>query len=496
MNKTFNINLGGYPFSIDEDAYDYVRRYLASIRQHFSASEGCEEILYDIEVRMAELFQEHLGSRQIIGMKEVDEVIAIMGKPEDFGAEPIVDNASAYARQRGGSGRIQTGKRFFRNPDDKKLGGVCSGIAAYFGVEDPLWIRLLFIALLFTGGFGVITYLILWILVPEASTTADKLAMKGEPATIENIAKAVEDEFNELGERINEWGSDSGKKKSNESAASGIKGFLSSAVNFIGQVAGAIITLVVALIKILVVFIGAVIILVLLALIIALTAASSIVFPFIGTFTSVDGFNSYFLLISAFLLVGIPLFAVILTGIRLVSRYRPARITYTIMTVVWITAIISASYFASSSVREYTAKATETSTSVHYIQSPDIIINVPSAYDDFSGMHFGDVIINEGDSIMIRDVSFEVMPSQDSLIYIEKTVSSRGRNKNAAKESLSSIQHSIKVAGNEISFLEYLSISEDSKFRNQAVDYIIKIPASKNIVYKGEARDILNDNVY
>lgn len=364
MNKTFNINLGGYPFSIDEDAYDYIRRYLASIRQHFSASEGCEEILYDIEVRMAELFQEHLGSRQIIGMKEVDEVTAIMGKPEDFGAEPIVDNASAYARQRGGSGRIQTGKRLFRNPDDKKLGGVCSGIAAYFGVEDPLWIRLLFIGLLFTG-FGAISYLILWILVPEASTTADKLAMRGEPATIENIAKAVEEEFNELGERINEWGSDSGKKKSDGTAASGIKGFLTNAVNFIGQVSGVIITLVLALIKILGVFIGAVIILVLLALIIALTAAASVMFPFIGTFTSADYFNSYLLLISGFLLIGIPLFAVILTGIRLVSKFRPARITYTIMAVAWIAAIISASYFASSSVREYTVRATETSTSVH-----------------------------------------------------------------------------------------------------------------------------------
>jgi len=320
--------------------------------------------------------------------------------------------------------------------------------------------------------------------------------MRGEPATIENIAKAVEEEFNELGERINEWGSDSGKKKSDEAALSGVKGFLSNAVNFIGQISGVIITLIVALIKILGVFIGAVIILVLLALIIALTAAASVTLPFIDTFAPVDGVTTYVLLISGFLLIGIPLFAVILTAIRLVSKFRPARITYTIMAVVWIAAIISTSYFASSSVREYTAKATETSTSVHYIQSPDIIINVPSEYDNFSGIHFGDVIINEGDSIMIRDVSFEVMPSQDSLIYIEKTVSSRGKNKNAAKETLSSIQHSIKVAGNEISFSEYLSISEDSKFRNQAVDYIIKIPASKNIVYKGEARDILNDNVY
>lgn len=495
MNKTFNINLGGFPFSIDEDAYDYVRRYLASIRQHFSASEGCEEILYDIEVRMAELFQEHLGSRQIIGMKEVDEVIAIMGKPEDFGAEPIVDNTSAFARQRGGSGRIQTGKRLFRNPDDKKLAGVCSGIAAYFGIEDPLWIRLLFIALLFTG-FGVITYFILWILVPEASTTADKLAMKGEPATIENIAKAVEEEFNELGERINEWGSNPGKKKSDGTAASGIKGFLTGIVNAIGQIASAIIPVLVLLVKILVAFISAVFVIVLLALIVGLSAAASVSLPFLSAFTPDDNFNTYLFIISVFLLIGVPLFAVILAGSRLVFKFRPARKTYTVMTVVWVAAIIVASFFASSSVREFKARATETSTSVHYIQSPEIIVNVPDEYDDFSGVHFGDVIINEGDSIIIRNVSFEVMPSQDSLIYIEKTVSSRGKNKNAAKESLSDIRHNVKVAGNEISFSEFLCISEGAKFRNQAVNYIIKVPVTKNIVYKGEARDILNDNVY
>ncbi len=213
MNKTFNINLGSYPFAIDEDAYNYIQNYLDTIRRHFSTSDGCDEILYDIEVRMAELFDEHLKGRAIISMKEVDEVIMIMGKPEDFGAEPMSEQHSySSARGRKSDSKINTGKRLFRDPDDKKVAGVCSGIAAYFGIEDPLWIRLVFAMLLFTG-MGAVTYIVLWALVPEAKSSSDKLAMRGEPATIENIAKVVETELSELGDKISEWSKDLGSKK-------------------------------------------------------------------------------------------------------------------------------------------------------------------------------------------------------------------------------------------------------------------------------------------
>src|SRR5690606_25479844 len=214
MNKTVSINLGGFPFNINEDAYDYIHQYLESIRHHFSNSEGCDEILYDIEVRMAELFQEHLKGRTIVSMKEVDEVIQVMGKPEDFGAESIDQNTAYQTREKSQSkGSIKMGKRLFRNPDDQKLAGVCSGIAAYFGIEDPVWIRLLFVLFTFFGGFGVMTYLIFWFVVPEAVTSSDKLAMKGEPTTVENIAKKVEEEISELGDRISEWGKEFGSKK-------------------------------------------------------------------------------------------------------------------------------------------------------------------------------------------------------------------------------------------------------------------------------------------
>ena len=204
MNKVLNINLGGMPFTIDEDAYDHLRTYLKTIHKHFSSSEGYEEITADIEARMAELFQEKLGNRPIVTLADVKHVIAIMGTPEDFGAESIGEDAPKS--DSGKRWEFKTGKRLFRNPDDSVVGGVCSGIAAYFGIQDPVWVRLAFILLTVSGGFGIPLYLILWAVLPEAKTASDRLAMRGEPANVSNIGRIIEEELSYMSKKMGELG--------------------------------------------------------------------------------------------------------------------------------------------------------------------------------------------------------------------------------------------------------------------------------------------------
>jgi phage shock protein PspC (stress-responsive transcriptional regulator) len=220
MNKVLNINLGGIPFIIDEGAYNYLSNYLQSIRNHFSFSDSKDEIMYDIEMRMSELFQERLKARQIITMSELDGVVKIMGKPEDFGGEPIEDISSNYREKmsEGNNGYkyMKTGKRLFRDPEDKIIGGVCSGLSTYLGINDPIWIRALF-AIGFAVGFGIFAYIFLYICVPKAITSSDRLSMKGEPINIDNIAKKVEEEFSSLTKTINEFGDDiSRRSKEND----------------------------------------------------------------------------------------------------------------------------------------------------------------------------------------------------------------------------------------------------------------------------------------
>lgn len=220
MNKVFNINLGGYPFTIDEDAYNHLRSYLETIHNHFRKTEGYEEITHDIEARLAELFVERLSSRPIVGYQEVEDAIAIMGRPEEFGADPIseetshttTDNNSGTRTE--GKFKIKTGKRLYRDTEDSVIGGVAAGLSAYFGIADPIWIRLFFVIVVISGGIGIPFYLILWALMPEAKTASDRLAMRGEPINISNISKIITEEFEHISDKMTELGEElAGKKK-------------------------------------------------------------------------------------------------------------------------------------------------------------------------------------------------------------------------------------------------------------------------------------------
>jgi phage shock protein PspC (stress-responsive transcriptional regulator) len=217
MNKVFNINLGGYPFTIDEDAYGYLDNYLKTIHNHFRQSDGYEEIVSDIESRLAELFQENKGSRQIVTLKDVKNAISVMGTPEEFGAEPIGDSDFSSSAGQQGQSSYHTGKRLYRNPDDEVIGGVCSGIASYLGIQDPLWVRIAFVVLAFTFGFAVWAYLILWAILPKAETASDRLSMRGEPVNVSNIGKIIEEEVDNVSKRVNalndKWSKDWGSKK-------------------------------------------------------------------------------------------------------------------------------------------------------------------------------------------------------------------------------------------------------------------------------------------
>lgn len=209
MNKVFNINLGGYPFTIDENAYSHLSDYLNSIHNHFRDSEGYEEITSDIEARLAELFQEQLAGRPIVTVKDVNNAIAIMGTTADFGAEPIDD----YVEEPQEKKQYKTGRRLFRNPDDEVVGGVCSGLASYFGVVDPVWIRIAWIVFTMLGGAGIPAYIIMWIIVPKAETAGDRLAMRGEKINVSNIGKIIEEEIDHFSDKVGNIGNEFQSKK-------------------------------------------------------------------------------------------------------------------------------------------------------------------------------------------------------------------------------------------------------------------------------------------
>jgi phage shock protein PspC (stress-responsive transcriptional regulator) len=187
MKITVSINLGGYSFNIDEDAYAELKRYLKNLELHFAEEESASEILSDIETRVAELFRGRLTAyKHVITMDDVHYAISVLGTPED-----ISNNERTSARDKFSSPGYH---RMYRDPDKRIIGGVCAGMGAYWNLE-PWIVRIIFLALAMAGGLGILLYLILYIVIPEAKTTSQKIEMKGEPVNIHNIKESVKKEF-------------------------------------------------------------------------------------------------------------------------------------------------------------------------------------------------------------------------------------------------------------------------------------------------------------
>lgn len=216
MKKTLTVNLGGTVFHIDEDAYRLLDNYLSNLKLHFRRQAGADEIVNDIELRISELFSEKLtAGSQVITIADVEEVIVRMGKPEEMETGAEEEKASAGTSGAGygagswnsdsGSSYTTARRRLYRNPDDRMLGGVIGGLSVYLG-WDTTWFRLIFI---FCAIFGfkllIPLYIICWIVIPEARTAAEKLNMRGEAVTMENIGKTVTDGFERVANNVNDY---------------------------------------------------------------------------------------------------------------------------------------------------------------------------------------------------------------------------------------------------------------------------------------------------
>lgn len=185
MKKTLRVNISGSVLMMDEDAFQKLDSYLDTIKRHYGNNAEAKEIVSDFENRIAELLLEKItASKQSVNYADVSEVISVLGYPDDYTADEQRRGGKSYSR-------------IYRDPDDRILGGVCSGLGHYFHV-DPVLIRILLLVSVFVFGAGTLLYLILWLVVPVANTPAQKLEMRGEPITFENINSAVKNEFDEV----------------------------------------------------------------------------------------------------------------------------------------------------------------------------------------------------------------------------------------------------------------------------------------------------------
>ncbi len=182
MKTTLSVNIGGMSFVIDDDAYTRLNVYIEALKRKYSSQAGGDEIISDIESRIAELFaQEIKSAQQVVNLRMVKQVIATLGDEEDLEAGTTYQSANTNDQKR----NAMAYKKFYRDPNGMVIGGVCTGLSHYFNL-DPVLFRIIFIALLF-GGVTIILYPLIWIITPMAVTPAQRLEMRGEPITPENL---------------------------------------------------------------------------------------------------------------------------------------------------------------------------------------------------------------------------------------------------------------------------------------------------------------------
>lgn len=183
MKKVVNAGIGGRSFVIDEDAYQKLDRYLEKFRERTRMGVQTGDVMEDLEQRIAELFSEYLKTGQeVVNLTLVNKIIAQLGMPdgeamEDDFTSKKETNYSGYAV-----------KKLYRDPENKRIGGVCSGLALYLNV-DVVLLRVLFAIAFFMGGTGFWAYIIFWIVAPLATTATQKCEMRGIPVTAENLRK-------------------------------------------------------------------------------------------------------------------------------------------------------------------------------------------------------------------------------------------------------------------------------------------------------------------
>ena len=193
MNKTINIHLAQINFSLDEKGYFKLKSYLKELDNLFDSTIGKEDIIEDIESRIAELFNQFKKfDDYVISEKEVESVIQTMGSVEDLSDDEILnENPSS-----------KTSRKFFRDPDDYWIGGVAGGISKYYNLSSA-WVRIILLILLIFGvPFTILIYVLFWVFTPEAKTTLDKIKMKGESVNINSIKNKIKEGYEEFSSSV------------------------------------------------------------------------------------------------------------------------------------------------------------------------------------------------------------------------------------------------------------------------------------------------------
>jgi len=515
MEKALTININGSIFHINEDAYIKLKTYLEKLSRHFGTNPDEKEIMQDIESRISELFLQKIKdeNKDIITVVWVNEIISIMGKPEDF-----EDGENEDKNQKPSSDK-KIKHKMYRNPEDRLLGGVCSGTGAYLNIST-LAIRLLvFLLFVLTGGFIVILYIFFWIVLPKAKTTAQRIEMRGKEPTVSNIENSIHEEVKDIKDNYKNFQKSDSYKNGKEK----ISRFGTILISFLK----AIIKITIVLAGLFFMFIGISGILVL--LLVLLFGAQLITFlpfwgvsgpdlnlPEITNFFTNPGIAIAISIAILFFLI-IPLIGIIFAGTKIIFHYRSNnRLIIISGLTIWIIAIIiiisigfsQTSNFIKGKTATNITTTSNSSSSINYdndLTSFNDSLNnskystlyihlTPDSNSKYKGKHFNKTRIRtkNGQMIWIAEPKFDIEKNSKNKLALTIQKSCRGKG-NKAKKNLEQIKYNYSLKDSILFLDPYFSIKEGTGWNDQVLKITLKIPEGKSVFLSMDISNIIYD---
>lgn len=476
MNKTVNINLGGMFFHIDEDAYQKLSRYFEAIKRSLNNSTGQDEIIKDIEMRIAEIISEkRANDKQVVSSRDVDEVITIMGQPEDYRLEDDEQPKSSASSATYDYVPPRRMKKLYRDTENGMIGGVATGLGHYFGI-DSVWVKILFLIFVFAGfGTGIIAYFVLWIVTPAAVTTSEKLEMRGEPVNISNIEKKVREEFDSVSEKF--------KNADYKQVRTGAERVANNILEVLGKI---FLALAKVLGAIIVVFSAAMLIAGLVS-IFTLGSSSWIELPWQKYAEAVNYTNVplWAIGVLGYLVIGIPVLFLFILGLKLLVKDLKSIgnvAKYTLLAL-WLIAVGIAITLGVKQATEigYDGKKVEK----HEIAiSQNDTLYVKFRYNDYYAkdidQHQNFVFVQDEkgrDVIYSNNVHIEVLKTDETFPYIQIEKTARGKSLSDARTRSEKIKYGFSIEANHLTLDNYLLTELDDKFRDQEVKIYLYVPA-------------------
>jgi phage shock protein PspC (stress-responsive transcriptional regulator) len=496
MKKTTQIHIGGRHFFMDEDAYQKLSHYLGALKSHFSTDgETGKEIVEDIEQRIAELLKNKVtNGKQAVTLEDINEMIGVLGKVEDF----IYDGEDEENRQGYDYYNRKDYRRFYRDPDNYYLGGVASGMGAYLNI-DPLWIRLAFVALVILKGAGVLIYLILWLVVPKARTTTEKLQMRGKPVNLSTIKDSVNEEYEKV-----KTGYD---RISHSQAADRTRNALENLMRAIGLVMLAVFKFTIGAVGVFFLVLGSIFLAGFIMVILGFTNIfghnqlwNGIYLPDVAHFFTNSG-HYYLTVIALVILVLIPIIALIYGGVKILFNIKTKHpILRAFLLAAWILAFILFVALVIVNVPNSSVEATGSQTTVIETNKyPRLIIDVRDNTENKRITHYWVMGYKfnycDWDEELYDNAELSVERSEDANVHLNIQKSIKNVDMKNAQRYFDRIDYKWEQKDSVLYLDQYFSNDDDDFWMFASVDLRLRIPEGQEIVITQEACDLLEPDL-